>query len=172
MSKITRRNLLQTLGIAEATARHRGGPQHTNNTRIYHGPMFIPVDVAEALREQPEVFRTRGKSRAPGKAGGRRGRRLVMRYKDGDAAMWIFRCLIPPSRAMLGEVVLTPEGVRRFHFWAAVDPSAHLQDARYFEPTAPRAAGLIETHVGHEIGDRESAYLYFESAFDPDEGRI
>lgn len=81
------------------------------NQRLYHGPMVIPEDVAEAVRESPDIYRTRHAGK------------LVSRYVDHDATVWLFRVLIPVSRQMVGEVIRTPDGRRRVHCWAAATPA-------------------------------------------------
>jgi hypothetical protein len=83
-------------------------------TRLYHGPMLIPPDVAEVIREEPDLHRTRE-------------RKLVSRYAE-DGITWLFRCQIPASRAMVGEVVRTPEGAYRVHCWSAA--TSARRDAR------------------------------------------
>lgn len=78
---------------------------HHKNARIYHGPMMIPERIAAIVAEHPSVKRTTD-------------RHLVSRYAEGGW-VWLFRCQIPESRAMVGEIVLAEAGQIRVHCWSA-----------------------------------------------------
>lgn len=92
-----------------------------NDARLYHGPMVVPSDVAEAVREDPALHRTRHAGK------------LVSRYRDGEGTVWLFRCPVPCTRMMVGEVVNTPNGRKRVHCWASATPA----------PTYPQARDLL-----------------------------
>jgi len=107
-----RRSFFRTLVVGGAAVtdtlhglplKHRKADK-LRGTRLYHGPMFVPPDVAEIIREDPSLHRTRE-------------RKLVSRYAE-DGITWLFRCQIPASRAMVGEVIRTPEGTYRVHCWS------------------------------------------------------
>ena len=87
---------------------------HSGDIVIYRGPMQIPAHVAEALREDPALCRATGK-----------GTHTVSRYTDADGTVYVFRCPIPSSRNMRGEIVRTPIGDRiRVHCWHPAARSA------------------------------------------------
>jgi len=118
----TRRSFFSALVAGGATVtntlaglplKHRKADK-LRGTRLYHGPMFIPPDVTALIREDPALHRTRQ-------------RKLVSRYAE-DGVTWLFRCEIPASRAMVGEVVRTPEGTHRVHCWSAA--TSARRDAR------------------------------------------
>jgi len=106
-----RREFFQSLIAGGATIcknRKRVTPRHRQDVQIYHGPMQIPPHVYEAVREDPTPHRATG-----------RGTHLVSRYAEQGGTVWLFRCQIPESRAMVGEIVRTPEGNLRIHCWSA-----------------------------------------------------
>lgn len=115
-----RRNLFATLlaaDVRDTRVRGKKRPKY-NDVRLYHGPMVIPSDVAEAIREDPALHRTRHAGK------------LVSRYLDAEGTVWLFRCTIPETRMMVGEVVKTPDGRRRVHCWASATPAATYPQAR------------------------------------------
>jgi hypothetical protein len=78
-------------------------------TKIYRGPMVIPIHVAEAVRESPGLVGTEVTTHVT--------RKLVGRYADSQGT-YRFRCMIPSSRQMVGEIVLTRDGHVRVHCWS------------------------------------------------------
>ena len=109
-----RREFFQSLiagGAAVRKNRKRVPRAHAGNTRTYHGPMTIPDHVYEAVREDPSPMRATG-----------RGTHLVSRYAEADGTVYVFRCQIPASRQMVGEIVRTPLGRIRVHCWSAATP--------------------------------------------------
>lgn len=109
----------------ERIQKHRKSDKQPN-VRLYHGPFLIPPDVAESLRESPDLHRTRHQH-------------LVGRYADADGVTWLIRCRVPDSRAMVGEIVRTPEGHHRVTAWSAAAPAPTYRDARglFFPPPQP-----------------------------------
>jgi hypothetical protein len=103
-------------GLSGKPLKHRKSDKQPNQ-RMYHGPMLVPADVAECLRESPDLHKTRATH-------------LVARYVDGDGCVWLMRTRIPESRAMVGEIVRTPEGHYRVTCWSAATPSLTYRDAR------------------------------------------
>lgn len=87
------------------------------NIRLYHGPMLVPPDVAEILRESPDLHRTRS-------------RHLVGRYADADGTTWLIRTRVPDSRAMVGDIVRQQDGHLRITCWSAARISPTYRDAR------------------------------------------
>ena len=117
-----RRTFLQSLVAGGATVRktrRRVPGSHSNNIRLYHGPMTIPPHIAEAVREDPSPLRATG-----------RGTHLVSRYAEADGTVWLFRCQIPAHRGMVGEIVQAPIGRRiRVHCWSAATPGEYREPA-------------------------------------------
>ncbi len=108
-----RREFFKGLIASGATVREREHgrnrrARHVDN-RIYHGPMLIPERVAAIIAAHPAIKRTTH-------------RHLVSRYAEGNF-VWIFRCQIPASLAMVGEIVSTSEGKIRVHCWSAATPA-------------------------------------------------
>lgn len=89
------------------------------NIRLYHGPMLVPPDVAEVLREDPALHRLRGG-----------GHKLAARYADGDGTTWLMRARVPESRAMVGDIVRQSDGHLRVTCWSAARLSPTYRDAR------------------------------------------
>ena len=90
--------------------RGRNRRAHHEGDVLYRGPFIVPDHIAEIVRESPELYRTTH-------------RHLTARYVGIDSTVWLFRCRIPTSRAMVGEIVLTPEGRYRVHAWSTASPS-------------------------------------------------
>ena len=115
-----RRSFFQSLiaaGAIPKKTRKRVPKSHAGDIRLYHGPMLIPAHVAECVREDPSPLRATG-----------RGTHLVSRYADPDGTVWLFRCQIPASRAMVGEIMQVPIGQRkRIHCWSAATPGNYLE---------------------------------------------
>ena len=108
-----RRQFFQSLIAGGAAARKtRKHVAHTDDVRIYHGPMQVPLYVVEAISADPTPHRATG-----------RGTHLVSRYAEPDATVWVFRCQFPVHRGMVGEIVRTPLGRIRVHCWASAQPS-------------------------------------------------
>lgn len=110
-----RREFFQSLiaGGASVKSRREGRNRraHHQNERVYHGPMAIPERIAAIVADHPGLKRTTD-------------RHLVSRYAE-EGWTWLFRCQIPASRQMVGEIVRTPEGKMRVHCWSAArDTSA------------------------------------------------
>lgn len=133
-----RRAFFQSLIAGGATLRKnrkhvKGG--HASDIRLYHGPMSIPLHVAEAVREDPTPHRATG-----------RGTHLVSRYADADGTVWLFRCQIPATRQMVGEIVQAAIGQRkRIHCWSAATPGQYrtpdeLLANRHQTPEGPTPA--------------------------------
>lgn len=118
MTDITRGQFFESLIAGGATVRKnrkRVKGAHRQDVRLYRGPMEIPAHVAEAVREDPTPHRATG-----------RGTHLVSRYAEADGTVWLFRCQIPASRQMVGEIVQVPVGKRiRVHCWQAATPGAY-----------------------------------------------
>lgn len=130
-----RREFFQSLIAAGAPVRKtRKHVRHEGDIRLYHGPMTIPEHVYEAVREDPTPHRATG-----------RGTHLVSRYAEADATVWLFRCQIPASRQMVGEIMRTPLGRIRVHCWSAARPG------EYRTPGELLAARAPEPQVGREI---------------------
>lgn len=90
------------------------------NTTLRRGPFEIPADVYEAIRESPELHKTRK-------------RRLAARYVDGADVTWLIMSAIPVHRGMMGEICRTPDGRYRVHCWEiARDGGAPLRNARWY----------------------------------------
>ena len=108
-----RREFFQSLIAGGAVVKERPDNRnrraHHEGTRLYHGPMMIPIDIATIIAEHPALKRSTS-------------RHLVSRYADATHT-WLFRCQIPESRAMVGEIVRTPEGKIRIHCWSAARPA-------------------------------------------------
>lgn len=105
---------------------------HHEGTKLYHGPLLIPEYVAGIVAAHPAIKRTT------------HGGHLVSRYADA-AYTWLFRCQIPESRAMVGEIVCTPEGKLRIHCWSAARPG------EYREPAEIVAAKCFQESAGGSI---------------------
>ena len=103
-----------------------------NDTRLYRGPMVIPPDVAEAVREDPALHRTRHAGK------------LVSRYCDGEGTVWLFRCPVPETRMMVGEVVKTPDGRKRVHCWACAISASTYPQARILNGSSQPPAAVTE----------------------------
>lgn len=117
---------------------------HADNERLYHGPFFVPADVAEAIREDGSLYRTarRPQYDVTGEVKRECGGKLASRYVDGDGCTWVGKCPIPESRTVVGEIVRTGEGRIRVHWWAAATPGTARRDAR--EIASRRAETLPE----------------------------
>lgn len=128
-----RRDFFKSLiaGGAAPKVRERGknNRAHHKQDVVYHGPMTIPVEVAEIIATHPGLCRTTH-------------RHLVSRYSQ-NGRTWIFRCQIPKHRAMVGEIIRTPEGKLRIHCWSA----ARLSDT-YRSPDQIIAASGITPYFG------------------------
>ena len=123
-----RRQFFQALIAGGATVRKtRKRVQHSQDVRVYHGPMSIPPHVAEAIRHDPAPHRPTGQ-----------GTHLISRYAEPDATVWLFRCQIPSHRGMVGEVVRTPLGRIRVHCWSAAIPGEYREPAEIIECKAAR----------------------------------
>lgn len=110
-------------GLAGLPLKHRR-KDAPKGARLYHGPMEIPPHVAEIVRESPDVHKLRG------------GKKFAMRYADG-ATTWLFRCRVPESRQMVGDIMRQPDGRIRICCWSAATPS----------PTIPTVDRLLERHA-------------------------
>ncbi len=111
-----RREFFKSLVAGGATVRktkHRARGGHAGDVRLYRGPMTIPAHVAEMVREDPTPHRAIG-----------RGSHLASRYSAGGWT-WLFRCQIPASRQMVGEVIRKEHGGYRVHCWQTADPGAY-----------------------------------------------
>jgi hypothetical protein len=131
--KITRQSFFRSLIVGGATVRDTRGRKKVKHLdiRLYHGPMLIPAHVAECVREDPAPHRTKD-------------RHLVSRYVDVDGTVWIFRCQIPASRAMVGEIVQTPIGQRkRIHCWSAANPGEYRTPEDLLASRRPVAAPIM-----------------------------
>ena len=124
----SRRDFFRSLVAGGASVSHGLTGRHLNhrtagvrNERLYHGPMEIPTDVAEAIRESPDLSRTRHT--------GGVGRGLCARYTDADGVRWRMLSAIGESRQMVGEIVRTAEGAIRVHCWTIARPGEY-RDAR------------------------------------------
>lgn len=119
----SRREFFQSLiaGGATLTKTRKHVPRaHSNNIRLYHGPMEIPAYVYEAVREDPSLYKSTGTS----------GGHPVSRYAEPDGRVWLFRCGIPAHRGMVGEIVRAPIGQRiRVHCWSAATPATYRTPA-------------------------------------------
>jgi len=102
-------NLIAGGAVVKKRAEHRNRKVHHENTRLYHGPMLIPPAVVAIVAAHPGIKRTTHQH-------------LVSRYAD-TAHTWLFRCQIPESRAMVGEIVRAPDGKLRIHCWSAARPA-------------------------------------------------
>jgi hypothetical protein len=107
-----RREFFRSLiaGGAAVAKRPQRQITHPGNEVVYHGPMLIPERVAGIIAEHPSIKRCN------------RSSHLVSRYAE-PGWTWLFRCQIPASRHMVGEIVRTPEGATRVHCWSAADPA-------------------------------------------------
>ena len=102
--------------LAGKPLKHRKSDKQ-RNTPLYHGPMVIPADVAECLREDPALHKTRTG-------------RMSMRYVDSEGTIWLMMSEIPASREMQGEICRTAEGRYRVHCWYVARPGTARRDAR------------------------------------------
>lgn len=126
-----RRQFFQSLIAGGATVHStRKRVSHAGDIRLYHGPMEIPAHVAEAVREDPSLYRPKG--------GHRGGAHLLSRYAEADGTVYLFRCQIPAHRGMVGEIVRTPLGPLRVHCWTAADPANYDEPAIIAERKASR----------------------------------
>lgn len=98
-------------GLSGKPLKHRKADK-APNTLIYRGPIEIPSHVAEAIRECPDLAKSRGGAN-----------KLVSRYTDADGILYRGRCPIPAHRGVVGEIVSTAEGIVRVHWWAAATPA-------------------------------------------------
>ena len=125
-----RRQFFQSLiaGGAAVGSRPEGRNRraHHQGERLYHGPMGIPERIAAIVAEFPGLKRTTS-------------RHLVSRYAEAGW-VWLFRCQIPASRQMVGEIVRTPEGSIRVHCWSAARDTACDEPAAIIERKGARAA--------------------------------
>ncbi len=121
--------LASTGAAPKAWAQKKNKLKHHAGERLYHGPMLIPAHVAETVRESPEVYRTTH-------------RHPVLRYVDSDQTVYLLRSRVPESRAMIGEIVRTPEGRVRVHCWSAARTSTTYREVS--ELLARRATQLTE----------------------------
>ena len=127
-----RREFFKSLIAGGAIPRkNRKHVQHTDAV-LYRGPMTIPAHVYEAVREDPCLCHATGR---PGH--GRKGH-LVSRYAEADATVYLFRCQIPASRQMVGEVVRTELGRLRVHCWTAASPGNYDEPLAIVERKAQR----------------------------------
>lgn len=125
-----RRSFFRSLIAAGAVPRKtRKHVKHSDDVRLYHGPMVIPAHVAEAVREDPTPMRAAG-----------RGSHLMSRYAEpGESTVYVFRCAIPAHRTMIGDIRRTALGRIRVSCWSACDP-AMLRGDRKVE-------GIIAYHT-------------------------
>lgn len=111
-----RRDFFRSLIAGGATLNQRPEGKnrraHHQNERLYHGPLEIPERIVDIVAEHPGIKRTTH-------------RHLVSRYAENNW-VWLFRCKIPASRQMVGEVVRTPEGKIRMHCWSAASTDERL----------------------------------------------
>lgn len=105
----TRRQFFQDLVGGGASVAVRPGARNRRtrhqDTRLYHGPFLVPERVAAVLTAHPGIKRTTH-------------RHLAMRYVD-EGVVYLLRCQVPASRAVLGEIVRTVAGAIRVHGWSA-----------------------------------------------------
>ena len=97
----------------------RNRREHHAGERIYLGPMIVPERVAAIVAEHPAIKRTTHQH-------------LVSRYAESGCT-WLFRCQIPASRQMVGEIVRTPEGSTRVHCWSAANPGEYREPQEIIE---------------------------------------
>lgn len=109
------RSLIAGGATVKVRAEHRNRKAHHQNEVIHHGPMEIPERIASIVAEHPAIKRTT------------HGGKLVSRYAEGSWT-WLFRCQVPATRLMIGEIVRTPEGNTRVHCWSAARPDRHAID--------------------------------------------
>ena len=104
-----RREFFKSLIAGGASMRERPRAKnrraHHTGERLYHGPMEIPEDIVRIIAAHPAIKKTTC-------------RHLVSRYAN-TGWVWLFRCQIPESRQMVGEIIRTPEGKIRVHCWSA-----------------------------------------------------
>jgi len=114
-----RRDFFRSLIAGGATVKERPARRnrraHHEATRLYHGPMLIPAYIANIVASHPGLAKTTHGH-------------LVSRYADAMHT-WLFRCQIPDSRAMVGEILRTPEGKLRVHCWSAARPVDTYREA-------------------------------------------
>ena len=110
-----RREFFRSLIAGGAGVRQR--PQDRNKQRrhvdeqLYRGPMTIPERVAGIVAEHPAIKKTTF-------------RHLASHYSEGGIT-WVFRCQIPASRQMVGELVRTTDGKYRVHCWSVATPGEY-----------------------------------------------
>ena len=103
-------------GAVPKDTRGRKKVKH-DDVRLYHGPMEIPPHVAQAVREDPTPHRTKD-------------RHFVSRYAEADGTVYLFRCRIPASRQMVGEITQARIGQRkRICCWSAATPGEYREPA-------------------------------------------
>lgn len=109
-----RREFFKSLLVSGTAKKNRKRVKHIDEN-IYHGPMIIPPHIYEAVRENPTPHRATG-----------RGSHWVMRYAEPDGMVYLFRCPVPSTRLMVGEIVKTVLGRYRVHLWSAADPERYM----------------------------------------------
>ena len=111
-----RREFFKSLIAGGASMRERPRAKnrraHHTGERLYHGPMEIPEDIVRIIAAHPAIKKTTC-------------RHLVSRYAN-TGWVWLFRCQIPESRQMVGEIIRTPEGKIRVHCWSAARPDGRI----------------------------------------------
>lgn len=103
------RSLIAGGAVVSQRPERRNRRAHHTNDVVYSGPLIVPERVAAIVAEHPAIKRTTHQH-------------LVSRYAEAGYT-WLFRCQVPAHRAMVGEVVQTPEGAIRVHCWSAADPA-------------------------------------------------
>src|SRR5262245_24268938 len=86
--------------------------------RIFYGPLRLPSDVTEVLREAPEVEIIWNMAEK-GAGGPEQFTRPVLRYRDVDAVTWLVHGPIPEGRQMIAVILCSVEGFLRVHCWSA-----------------------------------------------------
>lgn len=130
-----RRQFFRTLAAGGASVAQR--PQlrnvrkHHRDEMVYHGPMLIPEDVARIIAEHPAIKKTTH-------------RHLTSRYAQ-DGCTWLFRCQIPASRQMVGDIRRTQDGHMRVTCWSAARAGETYPDAaKLVAPPAPAEESMME----------------------------
>lgn len=85
---------------------------HHQGERLHHGPIEIPERIVAIVAAHPGLKRSTH-------------RHLVSRYAENEW-VWLFRCQIPESRQMVGEIIRTPEGKIRVHCWSAANSDGRV----------------------------------------------
>lgn len=140
---IERRGFFRRLVAAGAAITERPAAKnrraHHKFQKLYHGPLLIPENVAAIIAEHPAIKKTTC-------------RHLVSRYSFGGVT-WLFRCQVPESRAMVGEITRTPEGNIRVHCWSAANPG------RYRTPEELLARREQDTQVAEAMATCQSSQI-------------